>query len=203
MGALRQIFGPSKEEIWQQLSSEIGADYVKGGFWKGGKVVARVKEWTITLDTHTVSTGKSSTTYTRLRAPYVNSDGFRFTIYRKGLFSELGKLLGMQDIQVGQPQLDRDFIIKSNNVTKIRSLLANPKICQLIEAQPSFYLTVKDDEGWFGESFPKGVDELCFQVVGVIKDVARLKALYELFAEILNYLCHLGSAYEDDPHLVL
>jgi hypothetical protein len=203
MGVLRQIFGPSKEEVWQQLSSEIGADYVKGGLWKGGKVVAKVKEWTVTLDTYTVSTGKSSTTYTRLRAPYVNRDGFRFTIYRKGLFSELGKFFGMQDIQVGQPALDRDFIVKSNNVTKVRSLLANEKICQLISDQPSFYLTVKDDEGWFTAHFPEGVDELYFQVIGVIKDLARLKALYDLFAEILNYLCHLGSAYEDDPQLAL
>ena len=45
------------------------------------------------------------------------------------------------------------------------------------------YLTVKDDEGWFGTSFPEGVDELFFRVGGVIKDVERLKSLYDLFAE--------------------
>jgi len=109
----------------------------------------------------------------------------------------------MQDIQVGDPQFDRDFIIKGNNPTKLRSLFANPRIRQLIQAQPEIYLTVKDDEGWFGQSFPEGVDELYFQVVGVLKDVPRLKALYELFAETLHYLCHLGSAYEDDPKLTL
>ena len=27
MGLLHQVFGPSKEEIWSQLSREIGADY--------------------------------------------------------------------------------------------------------------------------------------------------------------------------------
>jgi hypothetical protein len=27
MGLLRQVFGPSKEEIWSQLSREIGAEY--------------------------------------------------------------------------------------------------------------------------------------------------------------------------------
>jgi len=64
MGFLRQLFGPSKEEVWRQLCQEIGADFVEGGFWRGDKVVAKVKEWTLTLDTYTVSTGKSSTTYT-------------------------------------------------------------------------------------------------------------------------------------------
>jgi len=203
MSILRHIFGPSQEEVWRQLCSEIGAEFVEGGFWRGNKVQARVKEWTVTLDTYTVSTGNTHITYTRMRAPYVNKDGFRFTIYRKGLFSELGKRLGMQDIEVGDPEFDRDYVIKGNDESKVLALFGNLRIRQLIQAQPSIELQVKDDEGWFSTSFPEGVDELYFQVVGVIKDVERLKSLYELFAETLNHLCHIGSAYENDPHLAL
>jgi hypothetical protein len=62
---------------------------------------------------------------------------------------------------------------------------------------------VKDDEGWFGESFPEGVDELHFQVIGIIKEIDRLKALYGLFGEVLNNLCLIGSAYEDEPGVKL
>lgn len=203
MGILRNVFGPSKDEMWQQLSREIGADFVEGGLWRGSKVQGHVGEWTITLDTYTVSTGKSHVTYTRLRAPFVNKDGFRFTIDRQGFFSELGKYLGMQDIEVGFPEFDRDFIIKGNDEAKVRALFANPRIRQLIQAQPAIHLEIKDDEGWFGASFPEGVDELYFQVRGVIKDVGQLKALYDLFAETLNQLCHIRSAYEQDPHLQL
>ena len=203
MGFLRQLFGPSREEIWRQLCSEIGAQYVVGGFWKGDKVQSHCGQWTITLDTFSESEGETSTTYTRIRAPYVNKDGFRFTIYRKGFFSDLGKLLGMQHVDVGFPELDEAFIIKGNDETKLRALFANPKIRQLIEMQKRIYLTVKDDEGWFSKSFPEGVDELYFRVIGVIKDVDRLKSLYQLFAEVLHHLCHIGSAYENDPNLEL
>jgi hypothetical protein len=28
-------FGPSKDEVWRQLSQEIGAEYIEGGLWKG------------------------------------------------------------------------------------------------------------------------------------------------------------------------
>ncbi len=197
MGMLRQVFGPSRDEVWRQLCNEIGADFVEGGFWKGNKVQAHVKEWIVTLDTYTVSTGKSHVTYTRMRAPYVNRDGFRFTIYRRNLLSDLGKLLGMQDIDVGDPEFDRDLVIKGNDESKVLSLFGNPRICQLIQAQPSIHLQVKDDEGWFSASFPEGVDELCFHVVGVIKDIERLKSLYELFAETLgdvdrHRLCRLS-----------
>ena len=200
---LRKLFGPSKQEIWRRLSAEIGANYVQGGFWKGDKVQATHGEWTITLDTYVVSTGEVTIIYTRLRAPYVNPDRFRFTIYRRGLFSDIAKWLGMQDIQVGHSDFDRDFIIKGTDERKLRSLFDNPRLRELITAQPQIHFTVKDDDGLFGASFPPDTDELCFTVVGVIKDVDRLKQLFDLFAEALDQLCRIGSAYEQAPNVEL
>lgn len=203
MAFLREIFGPSKSEVWQQLCAEIGAQYVNGGFWKGDKIQARHGPWMVTLDTYIVSTGKTSTTYTRMRAPFVDPEGFRFTVYRKGIFSEIGKWFGMQDIDIGDEAFDRDFILKTNQETKLVELFSNSEIRNLISQQPQIYFSVKDDEGFFGPSFPQGVDELYFQVVGVIKDVDRLKLLYELFAETLDQLCKIGSATTDAPDVSL
>ena len=196
-------FGPSKDEVWRELSQEIGAEFVEGGFWKGNKVQVHVEPWTITLDTYTVHTQHSHVTYTRMRAPYVNPEGFRFTIYRKGFFSDLGKLLGMQDIEVGDPDFDEAFIIKGNDEFKVVDLFANRQIRQLIQDQPTIRLDVKDSEGWFGPRFPEDADELHFQVVGVIKDLERLKGLFDLFAAVLDQLCRIGSAYKQEPGVTL
>jgi len=205
MSVLRKLFGPSKEEIWQQFCAATGSQYVAGGFWKGDKVEATHGQWTVTLDTYTVSTGKSSITYTRMRAPYVNPDGFTFSIYRKGVFSELGKFLGMQDVTVGYFEFDEAFIIKGNDEPKLRKLFANQKIRELISAQPDIHFSVTDVEQgfWSGRGFPKDVDELYFRVTGVIKDVERLKLLYELFSETLDESCRMGSAYENAPGVTL
>jgi hypothetical protein len=203
MGVLRSMFGPSQNEIWRQLSEQIGAKFVAGGFLHGDKVVARVKDWTLTLDTYTVSTGKSSATFTRMRAPFVNADGFRFTVYRHGIFSELGKKLGMQDVEVGVPDFDRDFVIKGSDEARLRALFMDAKVRELIAAQPHIRLEVVNDEGWFGAQFPEGVDELRFQIGGVLKDLAQLKLLFELFAAVLNRLCAMGSAYARDPQVEL
>jgi hypothetical protein len=192
-------FGPRKEEVWRQLSEEIKAEFVEGGFWKGIKVQAQVGPWTMTLDTYTESSGESSTTYTRMRAPYVNPEGFRFTIYRKSIFSGLGKLLGMQDLEVGDPEFDEAFIIKGNDEAKVATLFSSAKIRQMIQAQPTIRLEVKDSEGWFGPKFPDDVDELQFLAQGVIEDVERLKALFDLFAAVLDQLCKIGSAYKQEP----
>lgn len=204
MSFLGGVFGPSREEVWKQLCTEIGADFVDGGFWKGDKVQAHVKSWTVTLDTYTVSSGHSHVIYTRMRAPFVSRDGFRCRIHRKGLFSGLGKALGMQDIEVGHSlHFDEDFIIQGNDEFKVRSLFANPEIRRLIAEQPQIHLELKDDEGFFRTHFPEGVDELYFQVVGVIKDVTRLKQLFDLFAEVLEELHRLGSASEENPGVAL
>jgi hypothetical protein len=203
MGLMRRVFGPSKKEVWNQLSAEIGAQYKDGGFWKGDKVQAKHGEWTVTLDTYTVSNGKTTVVFTRMRAPYVNPAGFRFTVYRKTIFSAVGKWLGMQDIEVHDEQFDRDFIVKGTDEDKVRALFGNARIRELITAQKHIHFEVKDDEGWFGATFPEGVDELVFVVVGVIKDVERLKLLYELFAETLEQLCEIGAAYEQAPDVVL
>ena len=200
MAFLRKIFGPSKAEVWRQLCQEVGAEFVDGGFWKGKKVLARVEDWTITLDTYTVSTGQSSTTYTRMRAPFVNADGFRFAIYRKGPLSKLGKALGMKDIEVGYPELDRDFIIKGNDQAKMHALFANERVRELIQSQRSIRFQIKEVKGRRREGLPEGTDELHFQVTGVIKGLPRLKSLYELFALTLNQLCHIGPASGDDPN---
>jgi hypothetical protein len=161
-------FGPSKDEVWRQLSEEIGAEFLEGGFWKGSKVQAHVGPWTITLDSHNEDESQSTPlrapfvrpegcrftihrkrffSATRLRAPFVNPEGFRFTIHRKGFFSDLGNLLGMQDIEVGDHEFDDAFIIKGNDEDRVRVLFSDPKIRQMIQDQPKIRLesrTAKD-----------------------------------------------------------
>ncbi len=30
----RSFFGPSKDEIWSQIATDIDGEYIDGGFWK-------------------------------------------------------------------------------------------------------------------------------------------------------------------------
>jgi hypothetical protein len=59
------------------------------------------------LDHHTgpvqCPVGKSVAAHTRFRAPYVNTDGLRFCVYSRSVFTGLGKVLGLvQDIEIGE-----------------------------------------------------------------------------------------------------
>jgi hypothetical protein len=212
MKLLKRMFGPRQVDVWKQLSDELGAEFTKGSFFKTTRVDARIGKWTITLDTFTVSTGKTTVVYTRMRAPFTN-DGFRFSIHRKSMFSGVGKLFGMQDIEVGgpkfdsleplfglpsyidpqiiesgDPEFDSDFIIKSNDEAKARLLFKQLKIRELIRLQPAIELQIKAKSKSKRQVKKDEIDELYFCVTGVIKDLERLKQLFELFSELLKGL---------------
>ena len=199
----KSIFGPSKDEIWTKIAADIDGEFIEGGFWGKDVLIYKHGEWQILLDTYVVSTGTSSHTVTRMRAPFVNKDDLYFKISREGFFSSIGKFFGIQDIEIGDPFFDKQFVIKGNNQEKIKLLLADSRIKELCQSQPRIHLSIKDDEGWFGTDFPEGVDELYFECVGVIKETERLKALFGLFCLVLQRLVQIDSAYEDDPQVTL
>ena len=198
MGSFKSLFGPGREEIWQALREQVGGEVIAGGFCRGEKLQVQAGDWTVTLDEYTVTSmaGKVpiSIPYTRLRAPFPNPSGFRFSIHRASFFSYLGTLLGMQDVEVGYPEFDNAFVIKSNNEQVVKSLCRSERLRALVTAQPKFQLNIRDDEGWFGKSYPEGVDVLVFEVAEHIRDVSRLKSLYDVFAEALHRLSEIGVA---------
>jgi hypothetical protein len=191
-------FRPSKEEVWEELCRQTGGELVKRGFWKGNQVQLYSQPWTIVLDTYTESSGDSHTTYTRARAPFLAPMGFRFAIYRKGLFSGMGKLMGMQDIEIGEPDFDDAFIIQGNDEDSVRAFFSDRRLRQLIQVQPRIRLEIKDNEGWFGTKFPDDVDEVRFLATGVIKDLPLLKSLFELIITTLEQLCRIRAAARQD-----
>jgi len=198
LGFFGSLFGPSQEEIWGQLGARIAAERVDGGLWRGDRLRMQAGGWTVTLDEYSqaIVAGKTQIhiPHTRLRAPFPNLSGFRFSIHRASIFSHLGSLLGMQDIKVGYPDFDRDFVIKGNDESAVRSLCDSARVRELIVAQPKFHLGIQDDEGWFGTKYPPDVDVLVFDVADRIRDVERLRGLYDVFAEILDRLSRMGVA---------
>jgi hypothetical protein len=90
---------------------------------------------------------------------------------------------------VGDAFFDDEFIIQGEPEHLVSRLLLNGNIRQLIQNQKDIHFQIKDDEGLFRKNFPEGVDELSFEVVGVIKDKERLKNLFDLFSSVLDELC--------------
>ena len=193
-------FRRGKDEAWRQLSEEIGAEFFAGGFWEGSYVQHHVRSWTITLDFDN-GAGTESGPYTRMRAPFVNPDHFRFRIWPRNFLSELvRRLLRNQDIATGDPAFDAAFVVQGNDDSKVRDLFASPEIRRMSLALHNLSLTVIDRR-WVARRFPDDVDVLVYQEAGLVEDLARLEALFALFATVLERLCQVGVALRDRPEV--
>jgi hypothetical protein len=192
MSALARLFGPCRKDVWKQLARETKARFVEGTWRTSARVEAAHAGWTVTLDAYFNAAVKAE--FTRLRAPYASRDGLRFSIHRRSVFTELGRKLGMQDVEVGDKAFDHAFVIKGDDEAWLRRLFADARLRELLACEKKVRLEVRRLRGW--KSAPRGAatHELVFEEGGIIKDVERLKRLFDLFAEALDQLGRLGSA---------
>ncbi|WP_051718854.1 hypothetical protein [Hymenobacter sp. IS2118] len=60
---------------------------------------------------------------TRMAAQVPDNTRLRFALHEQDWLHEVGKLLGMTDVELGDPELDAAFIITTNNEAALRELL--------------------------------------------------------------------------------
>jgi hypothetical protein len=206
--SLLPTFGDHHEQMWQEMATAMGGDFINEEGWSKDEVRIKDGPWTVYLDIVSHCGYRSEAKYTRIRAPFVNKDGFRFNIHQRGHFEAVLQAIGIDKflgsaIEIGIEEIDKRLVVHANDEVKIRKLLASHRIRALAQGRLEMNLQVKPNDGDFGPEFPDGVDELYLEVEDVVTDVDMLKGLFVLFAEILHHLCHIDSAYEDDPHLEL
>jgi len=199
-----ELFGPSKADVWQQLAKELNGKYCESNYAQPTRVEVKYKMWTIVLDTNlwgSVPRPALFSEVTRLRAPFKNKDNFQMVISSKGFLSSL---FGLKEVEIGLPEFEDKFIINGNDTKKLKLLFSNPKISEPLLKSKNIHFEIRDQEGQFlGTQLPDGVNELFFKVEDIIIDIEQLKIWFELFSEVLNQLCHMDSAYEDDPNIIL
>ncbi len=161
-----------REEAWQKFAAEVGGQFVAGGMFGSGKVQLTIHGRSAVLDLFTISSGDSSTSYTRIRAPYQQPDGLQFTLARTTLVSKLDNALGAKKIEIGDAEFDQVFTVRGNKEAKIRAAFTNASLRQLLQQQRSTTLRLKDHE-------------LILETEGVIRDSERLKSLMGIFKQVL------------------
>ena len=205
-------------EVWKQLADEIGATYLPTNMIEVkygtntqspyGAVIHHVRGWVITLDSSYVRKINTFTVF--MRAPVLNRGGFRFSIYPGTLLGSLGRLFGMQDIEVGDAEFDREYIIKGTDEKKVKALLASERIRQLIRSRNEVNLSLRGDRPGGGSMPTAVIDQLYWELIekgsvteggiptheihrdSIARDRRQLRSLFELFEETLGRLQSIG-----------
>ncbi|MCL9807636.1 hypothetical protein NAT51_19090 [Flavobacterium amniphilum] len=184
----------TKSNIWEEFANATGGKFVeRDENWLSDKAEIDHNGWKIIFDNHTICSDKFQQEMTRVIAPIVTVDKFRFEIYRNGFIRSIEKIFGAQDIKIGRQEFDKTFIIKSNNEFKIKSLLQNQKIRSLIENEKEVNLELSDQKGVWGVKLPEKELELQFYTDGAINNIEHLKSLLSLFQELLDTLYQMKS----------
>lgn len=198
---LRRVFGADRAyKGWRQFAGEVGGEYVDRGFsrpdsndpgrWLFGpwvEVHFAVRGHPAILETYLEGVGETTQRFTNLRVTIPLQSPVQFHVFRSGFLSRIGTRLGIQDLQIGDPDFDGAFTVKGNDERSIRSLLDEVGIRQALVGQ---------SDGAFGlrpTASPEGggAAELYFEA-GEIKELDRLKALSRLLEDTIDRAQRLG-----------
>lgn len=77
----------------------------------------------VRINTITRGSGKNRSTYTQFHGTIAAPMPAGLVLYKEGLFSKLGKMVGGQDVQIGDAAIDNAFIIKASDILGTHNLL--------------------------------------------------------------------------------
>jgi hypothetical protein len=190
----KSIFCKDYAPVWRQFAQEKGGTYLPIG---NDRVQFPHKDFTITFDAyiHYVVVGGSSYEYeyTRGQVEFFCPDNFKLLITQQGLIDNVAKLFGMQDIQIGDKQFDKNFVIKSNDEPKTLLLLSNSSITKSLQDLKPVRFDITDGEGLWDEKPEAGNFMLYFVLKDKIKHIDQLNKMYSLFSDTIDTLIKLNS----------
>ncbi|WP_303312216.1 hypothetical protein [Hymenobacter sp. BT730] len=141
MNTVHTFSAETEEALWQQVSADIkreeglleyNAELIQNGYHI---------ELDIDIDLGGGFEGGYETTKFTARVP--NHTSLRFALHEQDWVHEIGKFLGLTDVELGDPELDAAFIITTNDTDALRRLLlSEPAVRQMLLRYQEFRLTL-------------------------------------------------------------
>ena len=123
--------------------------------------------------------GKNRTTYTRIVTSVNNLTQLSMKVYQETVFSKVGKLLGGQDIQIGNEQFDQRYIIRGQPEMDVVLLLSSIGLQQKLLQDRTFNFDLKGSE-------------LYFEKRGIERNVDQLQRVFDLLCDIAEAVEHFS-----------
>lgn len=197
----------SGESVWKEFSNKLDGQYIDIHRWTPAIIKFQHKDHELTFDIPSVGGGyEAYTTVTRLRLPFQRLKELKMKLYKETVKSSIGKVFGLQDIIVGDKQLDKEFIIQSNNKKLIKEVLASePLVEKLILFPKGLVVEIKYEPDRFDDAmhahveqnWPEGVEVLQLTLGGFVKNPEVLENMYHVACRLLNVLLVCNVAKEN------
>lgn len=186
--------------VWMEFAEEYQAsvdDPNPDSSHERMSIMVPVKDrpWTIVFTMQPAKKGGSATT--TVEATFTAKADFKFALHRQKWVDGVGKLLGMQDIEIGDPEFDAEFIIKGNDEKVVKQILEPQPMRRALLDEPSLQLsasTEKDSKAPSSRALHDHNSTLTVRCQGAVDDFERLKTIYELVWAMLDQFVRAGTA---------
>jgi hypothetical protein len=168
-----------------RLGLELRRQPARFGFEPTPTVEGRYRDRLVRFFTYTTGSGKSRHTWCAVSAALTAPRAFTLELCPENFITRLATALGMQDLQVGDPEFDRAFIVRSNDPAYAAAALLPEIRAKLLARCPRTTcgaLTIKGGEVRFCEN-------------GSFDRQEQL----DRFAAMLEVLCDLADVAEVYP----
>ena len=179
METTRAFTGNTETELWQQVLADMGRqdDWLKyeAVLNQGGHQI----HLDVDIDLGGGFEGGSESTTLTARVP--SQVPLRFALHEQDWVHEMGKLLGLTDVELGDPEVDAAFIITTNDPATLHDLLVDPELRQTLLRYRDLRLTLGPAR--FGPD-----DELVleFSKDTALVEPAQLQEVYHLMITLLQ-----------------
>ncbi len=126
MEIIRTFSGETEAELWEQIATDMEEQGDILEYAAEVKQQDRTIYFKIDIDLGGGFEGGYETTTFITTLP--TQPALRFHIHPEDWVSEIGKFLGMEDVQLGFPRFDKVYIVKTNQPETLKALFADDEI---------------------------------------------------------------------------
>ncbi|WP_066831756.1 hypothetical protein [Rufibacter ruber] len=184
METLHTFTGSTQDEIWQKVAYDMASQKELLSY----SALVQLNDTQIYFDTDLDLGGgfEGGISSTNFMAPVPENVSLRFSLHEQGWMDEVGKFFGMEDVELGYPDIDEAFIIKTNQPDTLKQLLSDPTVHQLLLKHKSCELKLHDDADDSGHE-----TVLTFSKDEAILNIAELREIYDMLYRLLQQLRQL------------
>lgn len=204
------IFG--WEYVWRDFADSKGGKVVSDSSKENDPIVKIIVpvEGTNAQITIVPSTlkGKSRGSGTSASLSYSPKEDFVFSIRTEKGVDQIGKALGMQDIQLGDHDFDSRFLIQGTDQGKVRNLFADMKLRDLILENGPSELRLHVEAGDVGaeHKIAAGKHAVLYSNEKLLDKFEQLEAVFQVLASVVHRLGIIpalagaeGMTFEESP----
>jgi hypothetical protein len=164
------------EAALKALAQELGGEFKKGSISSSPTLSGEFEGRKFFIDTFTrtrrdMDNRNETSYYMRIQLWHKGSVKGEIAIYREGLFSGLGKALGAQDIQVGNEEFDKAFMVKGEDEKQVKSILDSDLQQKFLQDKTA--LSILSDRVYFEYGVHIDDKEKIKKILRLMNDVAE------------------------------